>query len=202
MRGGGVIQGLLKEKVLLIFQKKGGGAIVPLSPPSSDGPATLNWPTPSRFDFFSFATLKFNFGENVCTCQRICPAHHMFSRKTNYELSPIFYGQETNYVFLLNCYYVSMTLWLKTFWNLTFENLSKCDAIHESFLTLKLPEDFFEGHFLREYKNVMLDTNWDTHNRNIPYQYIFCFSLLISLFFVCTAIGDLEKTKHTKPSEF
>ena len=134
----------MKEKVLLISQKnRGWGRSSPFSPHSSDGPATLNWPTPSQFDFFSFATLKFNFGENVCTCQRICPAHHMFSRKTNYELSPIFYGQETNYVFLPNCYYFSMTLRLKTFWNLIFENLIKCDAIHESFLTLKLPEDFF-----------------------------------------------------------
>ena len=97
------------EGFAYIPEKIGGGGDRPPSH-SSDGPATLNWPTPSRFDFFSFATLKFNFGENVCTCQRICPAHHMFSRKTNYELSPIFYGQETNYVFLLNCYYVSMTL--------------------------------------------------------------------------------------------
>ena len=128
-----------------------------------------------------------------------CPAHHMFSQKTNYELSPIFYGQETNYVFLPNCYYVSMTLWSKTFWNLIFENLSKCDAIHESFLTLKLPEDFFEGHFLRVYKNVMLDTNWDTHNHNTPYQYKFSFSLLISPFFVFTVILDLEKWNTQKP---
>ena len=47
---------------------------------------------------------------------------------------------------------------------------------------------FFEGHILRVYKNVMLDRNWDTHNRNIPHQYIFSISLLISLFFVFTVI--------------
>ena len=126
--------------------------IVPLSPTFPKALLLYTGQLPLNLIFFSFATLKFNFGENVCNLSKnlYCPAHHMFSQKTNYELSPIFYGQETNYVFLLNCYYVSLTLWLKTFWNLIFENLSKCDAIHESFLTLKIPEDFFEGHILRD----------------------------------------------------
>ena len=142
--------------------------------------------------FFSFATLKFNFGENVCTCQRICIAllTICFHGKRIYELSPIFYGQETNYVFLPNCYYVSMTLWLKTFWNLIFENLSlKCDAIHESFIDFETSRILFlKVIFWGCKKNVMLDKNWDTHNRNIPI-YIFFFFLNFPLFCIYCGSG-------------
>jgi hypothetical protein len=93
-----------EEGFTYIPEKIGVGGYRPPYPPHFRRPCYFTLADSLSIWFFFFCNSEVQFWRKRLYLSKnlYCPAHHMFSRKTNYELSPIFYGQETNYVFLLN----------------------------------------------------------------------------------------------------